>query len=341
MTQQHNDNCLSCESMLHLIAQQTSHHLQIEALKLLEKLPAVLKVSAFEVRGKIKNPDDLTALVAYAEPDNSEPDDASHALAQMAQHTTLAACVKSQQLQRFFNDSHSLCFVPVKRHKMHLDVWVVEFADVIHEGSLQSIMLLAEVYYHCDIHITSHHHDPLTGLENRRALSERLSHILQPKDTKRRREEDQSVMPSVCLLDIDFFKRVNDNFGHLYGDEVLLLFAGLMKKTFREYDYLYRYGGEEFVALLDTHSESETMFVLERFRQAVENYEFPQVGHITVSIGFVQLHSTALPSSLFDQADQALYYAKENGRNQVRSYQKLLASGLIKDEKVKVESELF
>jgi len=321
--------------MLHLIAQQSSHQLQLEVISEMKKMPSVCKASGFEVRGNIKRPNDLTALIVY---ENTSFD---HAIEQMAKHESLSACIKTQQPERFFDGQHWLCFVPVKRNTSTPDVWVVEFDGDINDASMQRIILLADVYHNCDTHISSHQHDPLTGLENRKALTERLAHILQTKQTGRRREEDQVVLPSLCVLDIDFFKRVNDDFGHLYGDEVLLLFAGLMKKTFRDYDFLYRYGGEEFVVLLDTHSESETVFVLERFRQAVDQYAFPQVGHITVSIGFVQLNADVLPSSLFDQADQALYYAKEHGRNQVRSYQQLLETGLIKDEKVKVESELF
>jgi len=143
------------------------------------------------------------------------------------------------------------------------------------------------------------------------------------------------------MLDIDFFKRVNDEFGHLYGDEVLLLFSGLMKKVFRDNDFLYRYGGEEFVVLLQTSTLKESAVALERFRSAVEAYDFPQVGKITVSIGFVQMKAGELPSSTLDKADKALYYAKEHGRNQVCSYQMLSEKNLIEAGVVNIDVELF
>lgn len=325
-------DCKMCQSMLHLIAQESSHHLHVEVLQEVRKTPSVLRSSGFEVF-RVQGSDKLN-LVAYA-------DQAEHCMDQMDADEQLHECLKSQNLQRFFDGERWFCFIPVQRKKRSQDIWVVEFSDSVNETSLHSIAMLVKVYQHCDAHISSNKYDTLTGLENRKALTERLSRILRSKNRSSRRTEDRGCLPSLCVLDIDFFKRVNDDFGHLYGDEVLLLLASLMKATFREHDFLYRYGGEEFVALVDTHSESETTSALERFRKAVDDYAFPQVGHITVSIGFVRLQAGVLPSSLFDHADKALYYAKQHGRNRVCSYHQLLEAGLVNDEKVRIENELF
>jgi diguanylate cyclase (GGDEF)-like protein len=131
----------------------------------------------------------------------------------------------------------------------------------------------------------------------------------------------------LVMIDIDHFKRVNDNFGHLIGDEVLLLLARLMRAHFRFHDQLYRFGGEEFVVLMRCHDEEEAAGVLERLRITTQQHLFPQVGSITISIGFSEVRPGDTPSGAFERADKAVYYAKEHGRNQVCSHAALIASG--------------
>jgi GGDEF domain-containing protein len=80
---------------------------------------------------------------------------------------------------------------------------------------------------------------------------------------------------------------VNDRFGHLYGDEVLILVANILRSSFRSHDRIFRFGGEEFVVLLRSTTLSKAHKVFNRFREAVQEYHFPQVGHVTVSLGFV------------------------------------------------------
>lgn len=131
----------------------------------------------------------------------------------------------------------------------------------------------------------------------------------------------------LAVIDIDHFKRVNDQFGHLIGDEVLLLMAGLMRANFRFHDQIYRFGGEEFVVLMRCADHADAAAALERYRQKVQAHNFPQVGPTTVSVGFSALRSDDTPSSAFDRADKAVYYAKAHGRNQVCSYAELVESG--------------
>ena len=133
----------------------------------------------------------------------------------------------------------------------------------------------------------------------------------------------------LAVLDIDHFKRVNDTYGHLIGDEVLLLVARLMRSCFRYSDQLYRFGGEEFVILMRCDGDDDALRVLERLRSIFENHRFPQVGNITVSIGVTQVFHNDIPSEAFGRADEAVYYAKSHGRNQVQSYQQLVAQGAL------------
>ncbi len=145
----------------------------------------------------------------------------------------------------------------------------------------------------------------------------------------------------IGVIDIDHFKRVNDNHGHLIGDEVLLLLSRLMRSVFRFDDRLYRFGGEEFVVLMRCGSEQEASLAFERLRAAVQGYDFPQVGTINVSVGFTQIKDGDTPSSAFERADRAVYWAKAHGRNQVRNHGDLMASGDLVDESKVGDVELF
>jgi diguanylate cyclase (GGDEF)-like protein len=147
-------------------------------------------------------------------------------------------------------------------------------------------------------------------------------------DPERRQSADRRGA-WLAVLDIDHFKRVNDTYGHLIGDEVLLLVARLMRSCFRYSDQLYRFGGEEFVILMRCDGDADALRVLERLRGIFENHRFPQVGHITVSIGVTQVFHNDIPSEAFGRADEAVYYAKSHGRNQVQSYQQLVAQGAL------------
>jgi diguanylate cyclase (GGDEF)-like protein len=150
--------------------------------------------------------------------------------------------------------------------------------------------------------------DPLTGLLNRQAL---ISNFLQLSN---RHAHELGRDLWLAVLDIDHFKRVNDSYGHLFGDEVLLRFARIMESTFRFTDRLFRFGGEEFVVLMRTNAEGAGM-ALERFRRRVAEYPFPTVGRQTVSIGYARATEGILVPDLIDLADQALYQAKHDGRN--------------------------
>ena len=180
--------------------------------------------------------------------------------------------------------------------------------------------------------------DALTELLNRKtfdsafakAAATQVAPPAAPDQERRAVAEEANYW--LAVLDIDHFKRVNDNFGHLIGDEVLLLMARLMRAHFRFQDQLYRFGGEEFVILMRGGSAADATNALDRFRSVVASYAFPQVGTITVSIGFACLREDDTPGGAFDRADKAVYYAKEHGRNQVCDYQLLLAAGELVEE---------
>ena len=187
--------------------------------------------------------------------------------------------------------------------------------------------------------------DTLTGLQNRRKLESFLasrltaSHNARRDSDKARGANDRSEY--LAVLDLDKFKRINDNFGHLIGDEVLLTFANILRASLRDNDRSFRYGGEEFIVVLADVTSTQARAVLERLRGNVEQHGFPQVGQVTVSIGYTLIDRQALPTQIIEEADKALYYAKEHGRNQVRDYHTLLADGDVADAPHDGGIELF
>ena len=196
--------------------------------------------------------------------------------------------------------------------------------------------------------------DTLTGLLNRKTFDEYLisilSHLANEGDTRagsahqphRRRPRVNVTHHWMGVIDIDHFKSINDRFGHLIGDEVLILTANLMRSVFRSQDKLFRFGGEEFVVLLKPTEYEHALACFERYRREVENFTFPQVGHVTVSTGFTRIGLHDTPSAILDNADEALYWAKEHGRNRVSSYEKLIEAGeLQKHTLVSDDIELF
>lgn len=170
--------------------------------------------------------------------------------------------------------------------------------------------------------------DRLTGLRNRRSFDqhlERLTRELAMPLQRRGEAEHQPQRWWLALFDVDHFKRINDGFGHLYGDEVLLLLSRIVRQSFRGEDRCFRYGGEEFAVLLPRNDLSGATTALERLRQAVESFAFPQVGRVTISLGCTALEPRLAAAEAIDRADRALYAAKSGGRNRLISYEGLPA----------------
>ncbi|GAB2593461.1 hypothetical protein GCM10026986_22160 [Nitrincola alkalisediminis] len=153
--------------------------------------------------------------------------------------------------------------------------------------------------------------DPLTGLPNRLAYDQRFNEELV-------RFNRYGTVFSLCVGDIDYFKRVNDTYGHLAGDKVLLLMARVLKKQLRDVDFISRFGGEEFVILMPSTDANEAMIAAEKVRQTIEtspfNFQSTPV-KITMSLGITQVKAGDTVNSMFDRADKAMYSAKQAGRN--------------------------
>jgi diguanylate cyclase (GGDEF)-like protein len=179
--------------------------------------------------------------------------------------------------------------------------------------------------------------DTLTGLLNRKTFESRFARICgELPDAVSSASQPYSWLG---ILDIDHFKTINDTYGHVIGDEVLLLVSQIMQRTLRGSDQLFRFGGEEFVVVLEDTNATGANIAFERIRAAIEHHNFPQVGKVTASLGFTTIRRQEPPTSCVERADEALYFIKRNGRNGVRCFEHLVESGemIVKDNSGDVE----
>jgi len=164
-------------------------------------------------------------------------------------------------------------------------------------------------------------HDKLTGLYNRHYLMKQLNEI----EASHKRYKDEF---SLILLDLDYFKKVNDSYGHLVGDKTLSAIAACIMKEIRETDFASRYGGEEFI-IVCPHTNIEDCYKLaERIRISIEHLEVDNLGFPgpqTISAGIYQLplDEEVSLTQILNNVDQALYTAKQGGRNRVVIYENL------------------
>ena len=153
--------------------------------------------------------------------------------------------------------------------------------------------------------------DALTGIWNRQALDEALE-----KEFTRWKRYQHPL--SIIVWDVDFFKRVNDSYGHAAGDKVLKTIAGIFDKATRDVDFIARFGGEEFVAILPETELKEALTLANKIREKVENFKFRYEDtpvEITASAGLATFEDDDTIDAVFKRADKALYRAKESGRN--------------------------
>ncbi|MGL4994757.1 MAG: GGDEF domain-containing protein [Deefgea sp.] len=172
--------------------------------------------------------------------------------------------------------------------------------------------------------------DTLTGLLNRKTLERQflkivtaLQNLPSSQPLQQLNRDTGAAYFFLVVLDIDHFKRVNDKLGHLFGDEVLLTISQIMRQNFRENDYLFRFGGEEFVVILGPQTRDSVSIALNRFREAVARHDFAQIGTITISGGITDIRPYEVLSMTLGRADLALYAAKEGGRNQMQFFDTL------------------
>lgn len=219
--------------------------------------------------------------------------------------------------------------------------------------ALASVERVLRVYRNMHRMFMYSERDALTGLLNRKSFEETFYRSLSEEavrpdaapagtaDALPHRRIRPGEQFWLAMVDVDHFKQVNDQFGHQIGDEVLILVGRILRNTFRGYDRVYRFGGEEFVVLMRCPDHDAAVLTAERFRLKMEQYRFPQVGRITVSVGLSGIQGGDAPDVVCNRADQAVYYAKRHGRNRVCSHDDLVRQGLLQADVRDGGVELF
>ncbi len=259
----------------------------------------------------------------------------------LSDYPALAACIARHE-----TSCDTLC--ADGRHLLWLPIWIGDQVTTCLEitnptpytgATIQVIGGIVSVYRNFQNLLDYSERDSLTGLLNRKTFDDQLAKILQsrgeldseagrPTDEERRHHSN-TEQQWLAVVDVDHFKLVNDKFGHLYGDEVLILIANLLQSSFRSQDRIFRFGGEEFVVLLRSITLDNAQKIIDRFRINVASHDFPQVGKVTVSVGFVSINAFEAPVIILGRADQALYYAKSHGRNLACHYDELVEKGML------------
>jgi len=283
--------------------------------------------------------------VATADPLWAKPE----ALPKAAEHPLRLEAMRSRSVTQVAQGGQWLYLFPIATDRDVVGVIEILSTRRLGTAAQRMVSSVLRIYHNFQGLLDYSERDTLTGLLNRKTFDESFLKVLSDIPVKHdvmhgaedRRHEAAVTHYVLGVIDIDHFKSVNDRFGHLIGDEVLLLLSRLMRGSFRFHDLLYRFGGEEFVVLMRCDEEIHAGEAFERLRLNTERYAFPQVGRITVSIGFTEVRAGDSPAAAFERADKAVYHAKGHGRNQVHNYAALVASGLIQEATQLSDVELF
>jgi diguanylate cyclase (GGDEF)-like protein len=249
--------------------------------------------------------------------------------------TIVCAMETLEAISDVTDDGTCRLVIPIQRDHAAIGALMLESEDSL-DGVRSMVEGYARIYANYIALLNESERDKLTGLYNRRSFEQRLQRLLKLQrqraraaakgDEERRLPMQQDVSQIwLAILDIDHFKRINDERGHLVGDAVLRQIGALVEASVRTVDIAARYGGEEFVLLLPETSQDGGIIFAERLRESIERYPFDASGeeplHLTASIGVATFPSPRVDSTedLFGRADEALYRAKSSGRNQVRT----------------------
>ncbi|WP_105168581.1 GGDEF domain-containing protein [Pseudoalteromonas sp. T1lg23B] len=241
---------------------------------------------------------------------------------------------------------HSACIIAIQSHDGVEKRWIpITLSDqpigaitIVSRGLSSADQVLLNAF--CCIYenyltiLNENERDKLTGLLNRQTFDKKLKQLVEKQVIKHHktlksnkdRKEHKETVSWLAMLDIDHFKQVNDNYGHVCGDEVLLILAQTMERFFSPTDLLFRFGGEEFVLVFEPVTSEEIENLLSDFVALIRRTKFPFVDKLTVSIGVSKVGPYDFPIHVLENADRALYAAKDNGRDQICFFDSLIHS---------------
>jgi diguanylate cyclase (GGDEF)-like protein len=236
--------------------------------------------------------------------------------------------------------------IPLFSDSRNEDEGIVEIhsGSALNQGQMEVVNDVLHVFRNMFNLLAYSDRDALTGLLNRKSLDdsfysavlEEMGHMLEadvgalPSNVLPVSERRHRVPPNYWLgtVTVDNFGALSEKGGHLIAEEVLLLVARIMNNTFRTYDRIYRFGGEQFAVLMHCPDEALVLAAFERFRANMEKFVFPQVGRVTSSSGFTRITPDDSPSTALERAERAVDYSQHHGFNQVFSHDELVRKGV-------------
>ncbi|AQS39398.1 diguanylate cyclase (GGDEF) domain-containing protein [Shewanella psychrophila] len=248
-------------------------------------------------------------------------------------------CVSSQSTCYSNDLIPALIAIPIKLNSCVVKVLWVKL-ECITEHNLGLLKGLAKVFENFLAIVIECETDELTGLLNRKAFGSRLRAANTNLVSIEQAKIKQLKHHWLCIFDIDKFKLINDSFGHLYGDEILLDLVRVMRSVFDEEDAMFRFGGDEFVLLIAPSTKHQMLTKCQKFSDSLYRFHGEKV-RLTVSMGITQICSDKQANTLLIQADQALYYIKETGRNRIEVYEDLVSRGALSEKKFDDDIEIF
>lgn len=215
--------------------------------------------------------------------------------------------IKSEEFWNLSNNAVYRAQKITEKRALYFKFFTLSFS--VNVLAIVIIMFIFKKQIYDDLKLSAVH-DPLTGAYNRRYFSEYIQHEIS-------RGKRKNKVFCLIMLDIDFFKKVNDTYGHAKGDYVLKEVVTVVQRNIRNYDVLARIGGEEFVILLPDTSRDSAWHLAERVRKDIERYPLDGMPSITISLGLVELKEDDDRKSILERVDKAMYKAKESGRNRI------------------------
>lgn len=339
--------------ILQNLVEMTGHrdHLRLEVsvLSTLQQLPHVSHVRALELtelaqgtlvrqRTWSENGEMISLESDATGEQHCQPLHSIPPLAECLSHAHSSVC-------HSYGPRHHVIWLPVWMHNKARTCVEITQTRPFSPQRMEVLLGIFHVYQNYQSLLDYSERDALTGLLNRKTFDEQFIRFASLEANAAAAMAPDALQEDVpqqwlAVVDIDHFKQVNDRYGHLFGDEVLILVANLLRSSFRPQDRVFRFGGEEFVILLRGVSLHEAQLIFERFRATVGSYPFPQIGQVTVSLGFTSTRRCS-PVEILGQSDQALYFAKQNGRNRVCHYESLQRSGVLSPQVAHADVELF
>lgn len=301
----------------HLISAPSHHAMTCILLRMIDQFPGVIETACYEVFSKtgsdnrFNNGEELLFRRFPLTLDDNYED----------KNTDLLVALLFQDERDIILSQHQGRNCILLRINQVLPRRVVFIEGILDEQYFAILKGLYAVYARQTHLLDAKERDSLTHLLNRQSLDQTLSQVQHYYQENRHTGDSASWL---AVLDIDRFKQINDTYGHIFGDEILIHFANILQQHMRFSDFLFRFGGEEFIVILNQINAKGAELAFERLRKAVEQFEFPS-GSVTVSIGYSVINPDKAQEIVLEEADKAVYRAKNTGRNCVVNYADIAA----------------